>query len=242
MRDLLHEYQHQLNLGLEGSIYHKTQIELAYNSNHIEGSRLTEDQTRQIFETKTVNGPVRVDDVQETSNHFRLFTYALETAEQPLSLSVIKEYHRILKSGTTQAFSDPIFEPGVFKSLPNEVGGVATVAPSEVPRALGDLLERYNNTDKSFDALVGFHWRFERIHPFQDGNGRVGRMIMFRECLVHDILPFIVQDDMKQFYYRGLARYEEEHGWLIDTCRSFQDVFEVRFMPLVPHVAPPRRG
>lgn len=242
MSTLLHEYQRQKRLNLEGNIYHETQVELAYNSNHIEGSRLTEDQTRQIFETKTVDGLARVDDVKEAANHFRLFDYALDTADESLSTEMLLTYHRLLKEGTEQAASDELFAPGSFKTLPNEVGGIATSAPDEVLAALEALLQEYAQVDKNLKVLADFHWRFECIHPFQDGNGRIGRMVMFRECLVHDILPFIVRDDMKHFYYRGLANFSDEQGWLVDTCRSFQDDFAARFLPLVPQVAAPWRG
>ena len=236
MGDLLDEYRRQKRIGLEGNLYHKTQIELAYNSNHIEGSRLIEDQTRQIFETRTVEGFVRLDDVREAANHFRLFDLMLDTADEPLSINLVKQFHRVLKEGTDQALSDVAYEPGVFKTLPNEVGGVLTTAPQDVPARMNALLDSYQAEPRTFASIVGFHWRFERIHPFQDGNGRVGRIIMFRECLVNDIVPFIVRDDTKAYYYRGLANYDDEPGWLLDTCRSFQDDFVARFLPLVPHV------
>lgn len=236
MGQLLDEYRRQKRIKLEGNIYHKTQVELAYNSNHIEGSRLTEDQTRQIFETNTVDGPVRIPDIQDAANHFRLFDAMLETVDEPLSAELFLEMHRILKTGTTQAESDAIFAPGVFKTLPNEVGGAMTAAPAEVPRLVEELARDYEQGVRGFEDIVSFHYRFERIHPFQDGNGRIGRMIMFRECLRSDVLPFVVADNRKQFYYRGLARFEEEPGWLFDTCRSFQDDFEARYLPLVPHI------
>ena len=242
MGDLLDEYRRQKRIGLEGNLYHKTQIELAYNSNHIEGSRLTEAQTRQIFETRTIDGPARIDDVWEASNHFRLFDLVLDTAEEPLSIDLVKRFHRTLKANTDQALSDSIYEPGAFKTLPNEVGGMLTVEPEKVAVCMDDLLSSYAETRKTFEAVIGLHHRFERIHPFQDGNGRVGRIIMFRECLANDIVPFVVRDDMKAYYYRGLSRYDEEPEWLLDTCRSFQDDFVARFLPLVPHVKPPRAG
>lgn len=236
MRELLEEYRRQRRLGLEGNIYHKTQVEMAYNSNHIEGSRLTEEQTRQIFETSTVDGHARLADIQDAANHFRLFDAMLDSAEEPLSLDLMLGFHKVLKQGTEQAASDPIFTPGIFKTLPNEVGGAMTTAPEEVPTQLAALVADYEAGSRSFEDVVGFHYRFERIHPFQDGNGRIGRMVMFRECLRSSIVPFIVRDDRKQFYYRGLANYEDEPGWLLDTCRSFQDDFAARFLPLVPHM------
>ncbi|MDE8702897.1 Fic family protein [Adlercreutzia equolifaciens] len=237
MAALLEEYRRQQRLGLEGNIYHKTQVELAYNSNHIEGSRLTEDQTRQIFETRTIDGHARLADIQDATNHFRLFDQMLEIASDPLTVDLLLSFHETLKRGTQQAESDPVFQPGVFKTLPNEVGGVLTTPPVDVPAQIQALLEDYEGGARTFEAIVDFHARFERIHPFQDGNGRIGRMLMFKECLRIGIVPFIVRDDMKQFYYRGLANYGEEPGWLLDTCRSFQDDFQVRFLPLVPHVS-----
>lgn len=234
MAALLEEYRRQQRLGLEGNIYHKTQVELAYNSNHIEGSRLTEDQTRQIFETRTVDGHARLVDIQDAANHFRLFDQMLEVADRPLTVDLLLSFHETLKRGTQQAESDPVFQPGVFKSLPNEVGGMTTASPQEAPALVRELVDEYEAGPRSFGDVVDFHARFERIHPFQDGNGRVGRMVMFKECLRNDIVPFIVADDKKQFYYRGLANYEEEPGWLLDTCRSFQDDYRARFLPLVP--------
>lgn len=236
MLELLEEYRRQCRLRLEGNIYHKTQVELAYNSNHIEGSRLTEEQIRQIFETSTIEGHARLADIQDAANHFRLFDAMLKTADEPLSTDLLLEYHRILKQGTEQVLSDPIFTPGAFKTLPNEVGGVMTALPAEVPGLISELIDSYEMSPRSFDEIIAFRFQFERIHPFQDGNGRVGRMVMFRECLRNDVVPFVVRDDQKQFYYRGLANYEEEPGWLLDTCRSFQDDFEAYFLPLVPHL------
>ena len=225
MRELLEEYRRQRRLKLEGNIYHKTQVELAYNSNHIEGSRLTEEQTRQIFETRTVDGHARLADIQDATTHFRLFDAMLDTAEEPLSPELLLSFHEVLKQGTEQAASDPIFAPGVFKALPNEV-----------PGQVASLIGRYEGGPRTFEDIVDFHYRFERIHPFQDGNGRIGRMVLFKECLRNGVLPFIVPDDRKHFYYRGLANYEDEPGWLLDACRAFQDDFAARFLPLVPHL------
>lgn len=233
---LLEEYRRQKAIRLEGNLYHKTQVELAYNSNRIEGSRLSADQTRQIFETRTVSGDARLDDIAETENHFKLFDLMLDTADEPLALELVRAFHRTLKQNTAQAASDAVFEPGAFKSLPNEVGGILTVAPEAVESELGALLASFDERAASLEDIVDFHWRFERIHPFQDGNGRVGRMLMFRSCLVAGVMPFIVADDRKLFYLRGLANYHEERGWLLDTCRSFQDRFERDFLSLVPRI------
>ncbi|MEG0071452.1 MAG: Fic family protein [Raoultibacter sp.] len=234
---LLKEYLKQKRIKLEGNIYHKTQVNLAYNSNRIEGSRLSEDQTRQIFETRTVSGDVRVDDINETENHFRAFDYLLETAQQDLSVELVKELHRVLKSNTTQAASDPIYTPGIFKTAPNEVGAIRTSTPLAVAKDMDDLLASYADSSHDFADVIDFHYRFESIHPFQDGNGRVGRLVMFRECLVNDIVPFIVSDNEKIFYLRGLANYREEKGWLLDTCASFQDRFIKDFLYLTPDIA-----
>lgn len=231
---LLDEYRRQKAIRLEGNLYHKTQVELAYNSNRIEGSRLSADQTRQIFETRTVSGDAYLDDIAETENHFKLFDLMLDTADEPLSLELIQTFHRTLKQNTAQAASDALFAPGVFKTLPNEVGGILTAAPDRVEDELGALLVSFDERTATLEDIVDFHYRFERIHPFQDGNGRVGRMLMFRACLVAGVMPFIVTDDRKLFYLRGLANYDEERGWLLDTCRSFQDRFAQDFLTLVP--------
>lgn len=237
MRELLEEYRRQRRLKLEGNIYHKTQVELAYNSNHIEGSRLTEEQTGRYSR----RGPSTVTPALRTSrtqpSHFRLFDTMLDTAEEPLSPELLLSFHEVLKQGTEQAASDPIFAPGVFKVLPNEVGGLVTTLPEEVPGQVASLIGRYEGGPRAFEDIADLHYRFERIHPFQDGNGRIGRMVLFKECLRNGVLPFIVPDDRKHFYYRGLANYEDEPGWLLDTCRAFQDDFAARFLPLVPHLA-----
>ena len=231
---LLGEYLRQKRIKLEGNLYHKTQVEMAYNSNRIEGSRLSVDQTRQIFETRTVSGDARFDDIVEAGNHFKLFDLMLDTANEPLDLDLLLAFHRVLKAGTMQAESDPVFAPGVLKTLPNEVGGVLTAAPDSVERELRDLLDSFDERCATLEQIADFHYRFERIHPFQDGNGRVGRVLMFRTCLVSDVLPFIVADGEKLFYLRGLANYAEEPGWLLDTCRSFQDRFAADYLSLVP--------
>ena len=225
---------------LHGGIYHKIQIDLTYNSNHMEGSRLTHDQTRYIFETNTIgasDGTVKVDDVVETANHFKCIDMVIDNANYAPSEAFIKQLHAVLKNGTSDSRLD-WFAVGDYKKLPNEVGGMDTTAPENVGLEMKKLLAEYNAiTRKTFDDLLDFHYRFERIHPFQDGNGRIGRMVLFKECLRNGVLPFIVPDDRKHFYYRGLANYEDEPGWLLDTCRAFQDDFAARFLPVVPHLA-----
>jgi Fic family protein len=214
---------------LSGGIYHKVQIELTYNSNHIEGSRLTHDQTRYIFETNTIGvtgDTVNVDDVVEAANHFRCIDLVIENAGATLSESFIKELHRTLKGGTSDSRKG-WFAVGDYKKLPNEVGGIETTPPEDVSREMKALLADYNSkAEKCLEDILDFHYRFERIHPFQDGNGRVGRLILFKECLRFDIVPFIIDDEMKMFYYRGLSEWVRERGYLIDTCLSAQDRFK----------------
>lgn len=213
----------------KGGIYHKVQIDLTYNSNHIEGSRLTHDQTRYIFETNTIgfeNGAVNVDDVVETANHFRCIDMVIDNAMQPLSEAFIKRLHFTLKNGTSDSRKD-WFAVGEYKRVPNEVGGRDTAAPEEVATKIGALLDTYNATKKHpLEQIVEFHHDFECIHPFQDGNGRVGRLILFKECLKNNIVPFIIEDDLKMFYYRGLHEWNNEHGYLMDTCLTAQDRFK----------------
>lgn len=213
----------------KGGIYHKVQVELTYNSNHIEGSSLSLDQTRLIFETATVGvqeGAVRVDDIVEAQNHFRAVDYIIDKAKAPLSEGMIKELHRILKAATTDSTRD-WFAIGDYKRLPNEVAGRKTTPPEDVAEEVKALLSAYDpRANHSFEEIVDFHVRFERIHPFQDGNGRVGRLIMFKECLASNVVPFIIADDMKEFYYRGLTEWDNEKGYLIDTCLAAQDAFE----------------
>lgn len=212
-----------------GGIYHKTQIELTYNSNHIEGSRLTHEQTRYIFETKTIDAsgaPLNVDDIVETANHFRCIDLIIDNVTAPLSEKLIKTLHRTLKNGTSDAGAD-WFAVGEYKKRPNEVGGVATALPEEVPAQMKKLLEDYNaKGQKTVEDIIAFHADFERIHPFQDGNGRVGRLIMFKECLKYGIVPFIIDEALKLFYYRGLAELSRERGYLIDTCLAAQDKYK----------------
>ena len=211
-----------------GGIYHKVQIELTYNSNHIEGSRLTHDQTRYIYETNTIGtgDSVNVDDVVETANHFRCIDLVIEHADDKLSEKLIKELHLVLKNGTSDSRKD-WFAVGGYKRLPNEVGGEETTAPEEVPAQMAALLSDYNALKaKTLAELLDFHVSFESIHPFQDGNGRVGRLILFKECLRNNIVPFIISDDMKLFYYRGLHEWKTEKGYLTDTCLAAQDTFK----------------
>lgn len=214
---------------LNGGIYHKIQIDLTYNSNHIEGSRLTHDQTRYIFETNTIgvsDGAVKVDDVVETANHFKCIDMVIDSANYALSEAFIKQLHAVLKSGTSDSRLD-WFAVGDYKKLPNEVGGMDTTAPENVGTEIKKLLAEYNSiANKTFDDLLDFHYRFERIHPFQDGNGRVGRLLLFKECLRNNIVPFIIEDDLKMFYYRGLKEWRNERGYLRDTCLSAQDRFK----------------
>ena len=214
---------------LHGGIYHKVQIDLTYNSNHIEGSQLTHDQTRYIFETNTIGmsaGAVKVDDVVETANHFKCIDMVIDSANHALSEAFIKQLHAVLKSGTSDSRLD-WFAVGDYKKLPNEVGGMDTAAPENVSAEMKKLLAEYNAIEsKTFDDLLDFHYRFERIHPFQDGNGRVGRLLLFKECLRNNIVPFIIEDDLKMFYYRGLKEWQNERGYLRDTCLSAQDQFK----------------
>ena len=212
-----------------GGIYHKTQIDLTYNSNHIEGSRLTYDQTRYIFETNTIgveNEVLNVNDIIETVNHFRCVDVIIDNAKASLTERLIKEVHLILKTGTSDA-GKAWFAVGDYKKLPNEVGGMGTALPEEVNDKMKRLLSEYNSKKvKTLEDILEFHVRFERIHPFQDGNGRVGRLIMFKECLKYNIVPFIIDDDLKIFYYRGLKEWNQERGYLIDTCLAAQDKYK----------------
>jgi len=214
---------------LKGGLYHTTQIKLAYNSNRIEGSKLSEEQTRYIFETNTLNTApdetANVDDIIETVNHFICFDYMLDIAKKNLSEKMIKEFHRVLKSNTSDSRKE-WFKIGDYKTRPNVVGDMETTAPTEVSNAIANLLDSYHKITIDFSALVDFHYRFEKIHPFQDGNGRVGRIILFKECLKNDIVPFIIEDEYKVFYYRGLREFEKTPGYLMDTCLSAQDKYK----------------
>jgi len=227
---LLKILREQKEARLKGGIYHRVQIDLTYNSNHIEGSRLTHDQTRYIFETNTIGvsgSPINIDDIVETTNHFRAIDYIIDNTEQPLSESYIKELHRILKSGTSDERRE-WFSVGEYKKLPNEAGGNDTSLPENVHADMESLLSEYNSIESyTFDDIIDFHERFETIHPFQDGNGRVGRLIMFRECLRCGIVPFIITDDLKMFYYNGLRHWPSIKGYLRDTCLTAQDNFKL---------------
>lgn len=211
---------------LRGGIYHKFQVEMTYNSNHMEGSKLTYDETRYIFETNTISitgDSVRVDDVMETINHFRCIDLVIDNANKKLTESFIKQLHRLLKTNTQDA-NKSWFMVGDYKLLENEVGGQSTTHPDDVKRDMKRLLENYHNKEKhTIEDIIEFHVNFEKIHPFQDGNGRVGRLIAFKECLKNNIVPFIIKDDKKAYYYRGLSNWRREHGWLIDTCLDGQD-------------------
>lgn len=213
----------------KGGIYHKVQVELTYNSNHIEGSKLSLDQTRLIFETATVGiegESVRVDDIVEAQNHFRAIDYIIDQTQSPLSEGMIKELHCILKTGTTDSTRD-WFAVGEYKRLPNEVSSRKTALPENVAKEMKALLKAYGpHMHRSLEDIIEFHVRFERIHPFQDGNGRVGRLVMFKDCLANDIVPFIIADDMKAFYYRGLTEWNTEKGYLTETCLAAQDRFK----------------
>ena len=226
---LLIALREQKEARLSGGIYHRTQIDLTYNSNHIEGSRLTHDQTRYIFETNTIgfaNENLRVDDIIETANHFRCIDMIIERAEQRLSEALIKELHSVLKAGTSDSRKE-WFAVGEYKRLPNEVGGSETTPPEQVKREMRTLIQEYNALkNKCLDDIIDLHQRFEAIHPFQDGNGRVGRLIMFKECLANGIVPFIITDELKLFYYRGLQQWPQIREYLRDTCLTAQDNYK----------------
>ena len=225
---LLNRLKEEKDMKLKGGIYHKTQIALTYNSNHIEGSTLTEDQTRMIFETNTLgetNG-VNVDDIVETNNHFKCVDMIIDNAKKPLTEKFIKELHYILKTGTSDSRKD-WFNVGEYKSRPNEVGGNKTCPPEKVTEEIKKLLANYNKKQtKTITDIIKFHKDFETIHPFQDGNGRVGRLIMFKECLANNIVPFIIEDKFKLYYYRGLKEWNTERGYLTDTCLAVQDKYK----------------
>jgi len=227
--ELLNTLRKEKQAKLKGGIYHKTQINLTFNSNHIEGSKLSEDQTRFIYETNTIgveDKVVNVDDVIETANHFRCIDYIIDNANEPLTEKMIKELHFMLKVGTSDSRKD-WFNVGEYKALPNEVGGMETTKPKEVSNEIKKLLTTYNSIGgKTFEQIVEFHKHFESIHPFQDGNGRVGRLIMFKECLANNIVPFIITDELKHFYYRGLKEWKNEKGYLMDTCLTAQDEYK----------------
>lgn len=226
---LLLALKEQRESNMRGGIYHRSQIELAYNSNHIEGSRLTKEQTRYIFETNTIgiaDEAVRVDDIIETTNHFRCFDFIIDHAKEPLTERMIKQMHQMLKAGTSDVRKS-WFNVGDYKRFPNEVGGIETTDPKLVGKAVRDLLKAYKEKEKvTLVDILDFHWKFESIHPFQDGNGRVGRLIMFKECLNHDIVPFVITDELKMFYYRDLHEWQHVQGYLADTCLTAQDHYK----------------
>jgi Fic family protein len=227
---LLRHLWEEKSMRLKGGLYHQTQIKLAYNSNRIEGSKLSEEQTRYIYETNTLsidpNETANVDDIIETVNHFFCFDYMLDIAEKKLSEEIIKEFHRILKTNTSDARKE-WFKVGDYKTRPNFVGDNETTAPAKVSDEIAALLDSYHKTaDIDFAAIVDFHYHFEKIHPFQDGNGRVGRIIFFKECLKNDVVPFIIEDEYKLFYYRGLQEFQKTPGYLMDTCFSAQDKYQ----------------
>ncbi len=229
--NLLKTLQEEKDSSLKGGIYHQTQIQLAYNTNRIEGSKLSEEQTRYIYETNTIfiedgEKTANVDDIVETVNHFSCFDYMLDIALEPLSEEHIKKFHYLLKSNTTDS-KRAWFKVGDYKTRPNIVGGVETSLPKDVPTDIKNLIEAYNGQKKlTVNDIIDFHYKFEKIHPFQDGNGRVGRLIIFKECLAHNIVPFIIEDEHKFFYYRGLSKYPKIKEYLVDTCLSAQDNYK----------------
>lgn len=227
---ILFRLREEQSIKLKGGLYHQTQVRLAYNSNHMEGSRLTEEQTRSIYETQTIgvsNGTEKIDDIIETVNHFRCFDYILSEADKELSEDIIKRIHLLLKSGTTDSQKE-WFAIGDYKKRPNMIGDmVETTHPSKVATEIRQLLKEYRENDNiTFNDIIEFHYKFEKIHPFQDGNGRVGRLIMFKECLKYNIPPFIIEDRARDYYRRGLKEYDVEKGFLVETCRAAQDAYK----------------
>jgi len=230
MNNILDCLREEKEMRLKGRLYHYSQIKFAYNSNKIEGSRLTEDQTRYIFETQTIstenNRTANVNDIIETVNHFRCFDYMLECADNPLSEEIIKEFHKILKQSSFDSHKE-WFNIGEYKKLPNVVGEKETTHPLKVKEEMDYLINKYlNNNEIDLKKIIDFHYKFERIHPFQDGNGRVGRLIMFKECLKNNIVPFIIEDEYKIYYYMGLQEYPNSKLRLTDTCLFAQDVYK----------------
>lgn len=227
---ILFKLKEEMEMKLKGGLYHQTQIRLAYNSNHMEGSRLTEDQTRSIYETKTIGiteGSEKIDDIIETVNHFRCFDYIISIADKDLSEDIIKHIHLLLKNGTSDSQKE-WFAVGDYKKRPNVIGDmIETTHPSKVAAETKKLLQAYReNSNITFEDIIDFHYKFEKIHPFQDDNGRVGRLIMFKECLKYDIPPFIIEDKSQDYYKRGLKEYTVEKGYLIETCRAAQDLYK----------------
>lgn len=226
-RNLLEVLSYEKNFSIKGGIYHKLQIEMTYNSNHMEGSKLTSDETRCIYETKMLsinNKSIKIDDIIETVNHFRCIDLTIDFAKRKLSESFIKQLHLLLKRGTSDE-NETYFKVGDYKLIANEVGGRTTVDPKNVQKAMKELINLYNEREfHTFEEIIEFHVNFERIHPFQDGNGRIGRLIAFKECLKNNIVPFVIFDSKKEFYYRGLKNWDVGKGWLIDTCLDGQDI------------------
>ncbi|MDR0723565.1 MAG: Fic family protein [Endomicrobium sp.] len=227
--NLLNILKNEKDAKIKGRIYHKVQVDLTYNSNHIEGSKLTKDQTRFIFETNTIGidtSGIPVDDIVETVNHFCCIDFIIDNAKKPLTESIIKNLHKILKTGTSQA-RQKWFKIGDYKLKANEVGGQETCNPKDVPKKIKELLTKYvAKQKKTIEDIIEFHQKFEKIHPFQDGNGRVGRLVMFKECLANNIVPFIILEQHRWYYYQGLKEWETQKERLIDTCLSAQDKFK----------------
>ena len=230
-RNLLDTLKYEKNNKISGGIYHKLQVEFTYNSNHIEGNKLSEEQTRLIFETNTIgldddNSSLNIDDIIETLNHFQAIDKIIDLYDKDLTEEFIKNLHKMLKSGNSDSKKD-WFNVGEYKAYPNEVGGYDTTLPEDVAHEMKKLLDSYEKREaKTIEDIIDFHYNFEKIHPFQDGNGRVGRLIILKECLKNNIVPFIIGEDLKFFYYRGLSNYKKEKGFLVDTCLSAQDRFK----------------
>jgi len=230
MNNILEQLKEEKQMRLKGGLYHYTQIKFAYNTNRIEGSRLTEDQTRYIYETNTINTgdneTANVNDIIETVNHFKCFDYMLDISDKPLSEEIIKEFHKILKQNSLDSFNN-WFKIGDYKTMPNFVGDIKTTEPIKVKSEMENLLLLYLKNDNiDINDIVDFHYNFQKIHPFQDGNGRVGRLIMFKEFLKYNIVPFIIEDEYKQFYYMGLKEYPESKLRLVDSCLFAQDKYK----------------
>ena len=231
---ILQLLREEKEMKLSGGLYHELQVRMTYNSNHIEGSRLSEDQTRLIFETNTIDSRdgVPVDDILETVHHFRAIDYVIDTAEEVLTEEIVKHLHFILKHDTKDSTLS-WFAVGDYKKRANVVGGRDTAKPSEVHARMKELLEEYNGKENvTVEDIIALHAEFEYIHPFQDGNGRVGRLIALKECLRHNVIPFIIEDSKKNFYYRGLKEWRNVKGWLTDTCLDGQDTF-VRLLDML---------